>query len=56
MDELRTLMDEYRETFGDIFPRMEMMSATEEEVIAAIRLCLDTGKPFDPGLPDRVDI
>lgn len=56
MDELRTLMEKYRETFGDIFPRMEMMSATDEEVVTAIGRCLDTGQPFDSGLPDNVDI
>ena len=45
-------MDEYKAKFGDIFPRMMMMSAPDEEVVAAIRQCLDTGQPFDPGLPD----
>ena len=53
MDELiYELMDEYKAKFGDIFPRMMMMSAPDEEVVAAIRQCLDTGQPFDPGLPD----
>lgn len=56
MDELHTLMDEYREAFGDIFPRMEMMSASDEEVVAAIRRCLDTGQPFDSGIPENADI
>ena len=51
-DELDQLMDEYAERFDDQFPRMMMMSAPDEEVIAAIRQCLDTGQPFDPGLPD----
>lgn len=53
MDDLiYELMDEYKAKFGDIFPRMMMMSASDEEVVAAIRQCLDTGQPFDPGLPD----
>ena len=51
-EELDRLMDEYKAKFGDIFPRMMMMSAPDEEVVAAIRQCLDTGQPFDPGLPD----
>ncbi len=56
MDDLRILLDAYREEFDDIFPRMEMMGATDEEVMAAIRRCLNTGQPFDSGLPDDVDI
>lgn len=53
MDDLiYELMDEYKAKFGDIFPRMMMMSAPDEEVVAAIRQCLDKGQPFDPGLPD----
>lgn len=55
-EELDRLMDEYAERFDDQFPRMMMMSAPDEEVIAAIRQCLDTGQPFDPGLPEHVDI
>lgn len=55
-DELDQLMDEYAERFDDQFPRMMMMSEPDEAVAAAIRLCLDTGQPFDPGLSDHVDI
>lgn len=53
MDDLiYELMDEYKERFGDIFPRMMMMSEPVEEVVATIRHCLDTGQPFDPDLPE----
>ncbi|WP_288220150.1 hypothetical protein [uncultured Adlercreutzia sp.] len=52
MTELDQLMDEYAERFDDQFPRMMMMSEPDEAVIAAIRRCLATGQPFDPGLPE----
>lgn len=55
-DELNQLMDEYAERFDDQFPRMMMMGATDAEVTAAIRRCLDTGNPFDPGIPDGIDV
>lgn len=55
-EELNQLMDKYAERFDDQFPRMEMRSAPDGEVIAAIRRCLDTGQPFDPGLPEHMDI
>lgn len=51
-DELDQLMDEYAERFDDQFPRMMMMSEPDEAIIAAIRRCLATGQPFDPGLPE----
>jgi len=55
-EELNQLMDKYAERFDDQFPRMEMRSAHDGEEIAAIRRCLDTGQPFDPGLPEHMDI
>lgn len=55
-DELNQLMSEYAERFDDQFPRMMMMGATDAEVMSAIRRCLDTGQPFDSGLPEGVDV
>lgn len=55
-EELDRLIDEYAERFDDQFPRMMMMSEPDDAIIAAIRRCLDTGQPFDPGLPEHVDI
>ena len=55
-EELDRLMDEYAERFDDQFPRMMMMSEPDDAIIAVIRRGLDTGQPFDPGLPEHVDI
>lgn len=39
-------MDEYEKAFGDIFPTMEFMSASDENLINYIKECLNKNKPM----------
>lgn len=55
MSELEKKMDEYREKFGDIFPRMLCRGMDDERVIATIDKCLKDGKEYEPDAPEDAD-
>ena len=40
------ILDEYEKKFDDIFPLYMMQNATEEEIIAEAKKCIETGKPY----------
>lgn len=46
--------EEYRERFGDTFPRMPTDSMTDDEAIEQMRACIARGKPRDiyEGIPE----
>lgn len=38
-------LDAYEQQFGDGFPSMEVQTTTNEELLKAIKRCLDAGQP-----------
>ena len=50
-DLLYEKLDQYYDKFGDIFPRMEYSSLTNEEVINKINQCLKEDKPIQELMP-----
>lgn len=45
-DKVYEYLDQYYDTFGDIFPLMQF-SGTEDEIIAEIRKCIINNKPYE---------
>ena len=50
------LFDAYIEAFGYQFPRMCVPDTSEEAVAVLIQECLAKGEPYEPDIPDGVDI
>lgn len=47
MDRFQELMDKYYATFGEHFPTMDFQTATDEEMIQKMELCLKENKPAE---------
>lgn len=52
-DKVYEYLDQYYDTFGDIFPLMQF-SGTDEEIIAAIRKCIISNKPYEDNDIDKI--
>lgn len=55
MNEFEGKLMEYSDRFNDSFPVFAMRGAEEEEIIAAIEVCLQSGKPYAPGYDPDAD-
>lgn len=47
---MNKLLDEYREKFKEQFPLMLVMGIPEDEISEIIKVCINSGQPYDPEL------
>ena len=52
-DKVYEYLDQYYDTFGDIFPLMQF-SGTDDEIIAEIRKCIINNKPYEIDDTDKI--
>lgn len=47
---IEQLMNEYADLFDDQFPLMLMQGATDDEIEASLKKCIELGKPYEADL------
>lgn len=52
-DKVYEYLDQYYDTFGDIFPLMQYQG-TEDEIIAEIKKCIISNKPYEIDDEDKI--
>ncbi len=54
-DEIKNLLEQYEEQFGEMLPLMEW-DGSPDELVAELKSCMESGVPWESDLPPECDI